>query len=214
LSNDESYGEEQIKKFTFFSSYYNGIKRLPPEQQLGAYNEIFEFMFHDAPPTTPSIAFSFIEHHLISSKEKIRGGEKGGKIKKQGTLQENEKVPCLKSVSNKNKNKKENKNKEIEEEKEIIPEGIKRVSFKKPTQKEIQDYLEERNFTREGEADKIFDYYESKGWKVGSAAMKDWKATVRNWIRRAESDKEETFEDTRKPSDFSFLNGKSRTTYL
>lgn len=26
-----------------------------------------------------------------------------------------------------------------------------------------------------------FDYYESKGWKVGKSPMKDWKASVRTW---------------------------------
>ncbi len=28
------------------------------------------------------------------------------------------------------------------------------------------------------------DYYESKGWKVGNAPMKDWKASVRLWERK------------------------------
>ena len=30
----------------------------------------------------------------------------------------------------------------------------------------------------------FLDYYEAKGWKVGSASMKDWKAACRNWERR------------------------------
>ena len=29
----------------------------------------------------------------------------------------------------------------------------------------------------------FIDYYESKGWKIGSSPMKDWKATVRRWSR-------------------------------
>ncbi len=28
------------------------------------------------------------------------------------------------------------------------------------------------------------DFYESKGWRVGSSAMKDWKAAVRTWEQR------------------------------
>lgn len=36
------------------------------------------------------------------------------------------------------------------------------------------------------DAEHFVDYYASKGWKVGSAPMKDWKAAVRNWCRRRE----------------------------
>jgi hypothetical protein len=31
-------------------------------------------------------------------------------------------------------------------------------------------------------AERFWNYYESNGWKVGRNAMKDWKATARNWI--------------------------------
>jgi len=30
----------------------------------------------------------------------------------------------------------------------------------------------------------MFDYYESKGWKVGKSPMKCWKSAARNWLRR------------------------------
>ncbi len=32
-------------------------------------------------------------------------------------------------------------------------------------------------------AEKMFDFYTSKGWKVGKDAMKDWNASARNWVR-------------------------------
>ena len=28
------------------------------------------------------------------------------------------------------------------------------------------------------------DFYASKGWKVGSSPMRDWRAAARNWARR------------------------------
>lgn len=34
------------------------------------------------------------------------------------------------------------------------------------------------------EVPNYMDYYASKGWKVGSEPMKDWKAAMRNWHRR------------------------------
>lgn len=32
--------------------------------------------------------------------------------------------------------------------------------------------------------DAFWDYYESKGWKVGNVKMSDWKAAYRGWVRR------------------------------
>jgi hypothetical protein len=55
--------------------------------------------------------------------------------------------------------------------------------FIKPTPEEIHEYLLTKNIDDMAEAEKIFDYYESKGWVVGKAPMKCWKATTRNWIK-------------------------------
>ena len=35
------------------------------------------------------------------------------------------------------------------------------------------------------QAEPFYDFYQSKGWKVGKAPMKDWKAAARNWCRRS-----------------------------
>lgn len=34
------------------------------------------------------------------------------------------------------------------------------------------------------ESEKFIDFYLSKGWKVGNSKMKDWQASVRNWLKR------------------------------
>lgn len=39
------------------------------------------------------------------------------------------------------------------------------------------------------QAEPFYDFYQSKGWKVGKAPMKDWKAAARNWCRRISGDK-------------------------
>jgi hypothetical protein len=55
-------------------------------------------------------------------------------------------------------------------------------AFVKPTPDEIASYANEQGF--EIDSNYFFDYYESKGWLVGSTKMKSWQATVRNWHRR------------------------------
>lgn len=32
--------------------------------------------------------------------------------------------------------------------------------------------------------DEFYDYHESRGWRVGKLAMKDWQAAVRTWVRQ------------------------------
>ena len=66
---------------------------------------------------------------------------------------------------------------------EKITNDNKSKRFIKPTVEEIKLYCQERKNTVN--ADKFFDFYESKGWKVGNQPMKDWKAAVRTWERSA-----------------------------
>lgn len=66
----------------------------------------------------------------------------------------------------------------------VTPKKPKR--FIKPTVEDINNYCKEKEISIDAES--FIDFYESKGWKVGSSSMKDWKATVRNWARRNAKD--------------------------
>lgn len=59
---------------------------------------------------------------------------------------------------------------------------VRSPRFSKPTVEEITAYCKERG--NHIDAQQFFDFYESKGWKVGNQSMKDWKACVRTWERR------------------------------
>lgn len=54
--------------------------------------------------------------------------------------------------------------------------------FKKPTLEEVVAYCEERK--NNVDPQRFYDFYESKGWKVGNQSMKDWKACIRTWEQR------------------------------
>ncbi len=75
--------------------------------------------------------------------------------------------------------------KESKEGKKEKNNNIKR--FTPPTYEQVSTYCKERNNTVD--AERFYDFYESKGWMVGKNKMKDWKAAVRNWER---SSKQET----------------------
>lgn len=67
--------------------------------------------------------------------------------------------------------------KDPDEEKE--KSSAKKEKFKIPTDFEVQNYCDERKNGISG--DYFVNFYQSKGWKVGNQAMKDWKAAVRTW---------------------------------
>lgn len=59
--------------------------------------------------------------------------------------------------------------------------------FIKPTIEQVKQYAIEANLTKLGPYT-FYDHFESNGWKVsGISPMKDWKAAMRNWNRRADS---------------------------
>ena len=55
-------------------------------------------------------------------------------------------------------------------------------AFTRPSLQEILGYFLHLGSTAD-EANKFYDHYTANGWKVGKNAMKDWKATARNWNR-------------------------------
>lgn len=56
------------------------------------------------------------------------------------------------------------------------------AKFVKPTVEEVRAYCTERN--NEIDAAQFWNWYESKGWKVGNTPMKDWKAAIVTWELR------------------------------
>lgn len=55
--------------------------------------------------------------------------------------------------------------------------------FVKPTIEEISGYA--RDIGKHIDAQRFYDFYESKGWTVGNQPMADWRACVRKWEDKA-----------------------------
>lgn len=69
------------------------------------------------------------------------------------------------------------------EEKELSIESSKKKGvFKKPTVEDVSAYCKERGNSVDPES--FYDFYQSKGWRIGKEPMKDWKAAVRTWEKR------------------------------
>ena len=65
----------------------------------------------------------------------------------------------------------------------------KRKRFTKPTYNDVSIYMSSDSLTNRidvsratYEAQKFMNHYDSNGWRVGKNPMRDWKASVRNWL--------------------------------
>lgn len=74
-------------------------------------------------------------------------------------------------------------NKDNKERGANAPRSSKNSRFVKPTVDEIAAYCREKNYCINAQS--FFDFYESKGWKVGNSPMKDWHAAIRTWVNRS-----------------------------
>jgi len=73
--------------------------------------------------------------------------------------------------------------------------------FVKPTAAEVSEYAASIGSNIDGA--EFCDFYESKGWKIGREAMKDWRATVRNWEARRKSERQATNEQRAERAGFT-----------
>ena len=81
-----------------------------------------------------------------------------------------------------------------ERDREVDKEGAKEkrkaARFSAPSPAEVSEYAQQYAATKnldlraiDFDPEYFCDYYESNGWHVGKQPMKDWKATVRRWLR-------------------------------
>lgn len=70
----------------------------------------------------------------------------------------------------------------IQSESNPNPNPKENRRFTPPSLDEVTEYCRERNNGIDPQH--FIDFYESKGWKVGNQAMKDWRACIRTWEQR------------------------------
>jgi hypothetical protein len=118
----------------------------------------------------------------------VAGGNGGSKTPSNG-----ESKRASKTVSNGESN---DASKRASEEEEEVGRGIKeeergkKARFRAPSPAEVDEYARIYAASKDLDLDstdfdpeRFVDFYAQKGWMVGRTRMKDWKASVRNWVR-------------------------------
>lgn len=206
----------------FLDGYINAGKRIKNTQArhefYGAIIDYYESETGEVPTfehEIAEVAFWAVKYSL----DKARNGRSGGQAKAEANQQA---TPQAKAEAKPKQTTKQSPSKpptkeeeeEKEEFKETTPNGVvkKNSRFSPPTPEEVQAYAQERGGNID--AQRFVDFYASKGWKVGTSPMKDWKAAVRNWIARdnptskPKTEKEVKLDETlRKYDEYSRKNG-------
>lgn len=143
---------------------------------------------------------------METSRKRIVAGGSGGKAaskpeskRESKTASKSSSKSGSKTASKSSSNdasKAESKRPSEEEEEEEVGRGIKeeergsKARFRAPSPEEVEEYA--RSYAEgkgldlastDFDPERFVDFYAQKGWMVGKAKMKDWKASVRIWVR-------------------------------
>lgn len=175
-------------KFMFFDNFKTTADKLPDDLRLKFYDALTDYVFKGIEPDDTIISALITAFKPSLDKVENRGGNHNPTGQNQYTK--------VKSGQKEVKNAQSGQSfleTETETETENIPPKIPNgilspkgenkplKKFIKPKIEEIISYCRERNNSVNPE--RFFDFYESKGWKVGKNPMKDWRAAVRTWER-------------------------------
>jgi hypothetical protein len=144
-------------------------------------------------------------------------GSKGGKPKQTQTNP----VGILGTQDNPNKpdndNDSDNDSDSDNESENVISNNIIKTNFsekfQKPNHSEISQFILQKypdgdfqgsiNF-----AEKFFDFYENKDWKIGKAKMKNWKLAISSWSETLQKDLFPTLQNQLKTNQQDFQDSK------
>ena len=182
------------KKISIFESYYEAARDLPAEDFKKFFTAIFEKAFYDnnvelegLAKTMFTLVKPILEKSLQLSAIRSEAGKLGGRPTKANEKQTeskskaNRKQTESKPKADKDKDKEKEKEKEKEKKTEVAS-----ARFVKPTLEEVADYCRQRNNGIDAES--FIAFYESKGWKIGTSPMKNWKAAIITWENRRKND--------------------------
>ena len=161
-----------VKSFTIYEEYYDLITLLNVNEQKDILLAIMKYMFED-----DDISLLLSDKELKIFKNLKRPLDKS-KNKSKSTIK-------IKSKQNQNEIKKkthQDVNVSNYDNNYVVNVNVNNKKFIKPKLEEIKEYCKERN--NNVDAERFYNFYESKGWMVGKNKMKDWKASVRTWEQK------------------------------
>lgn len=183
--------------FIFYRSFKDSMSDLSDTDKLIMYEAISDYSLDAKEPELsgfPKALFKLVCPILDANIQRWKNGRKGGAPVgnannpngRRGKTTKNQPKNNQELTKNQaNKDKDLNKDNNVEDKSSIMSQ--KTIRFFAPTLTEVKEYIESNRYNVD--ASTFIDFYASKGWMVGKNKMKDWKAAVRTWERKAKTGK-------------------------
>ena len=169
------------ESIVIYKSLREATKQLDLETRAKVYDAVMDYAFDGTEPTESGVVqamFLMMKPIIDINNQRYENGCKGGRPKNQNKTETKPKNNQTETKAEPNDNVNDN----VKEKEKIKEKVASAPRFQKPTLEDVQEYVSSQGIVIDCQA--FLDFYESKGWKVGSTPMKDWKAAVRNWARR------------------------------
>lgn len=184
-------------RFLFFENFKKIADTLPDDLRLKFYDALTAYVFDDEEPENPVIKSLIIAIKPSLDKEEKRGGNHNPAGQNQHSKDKQNNIEVKDGQKNNSLGQKEVKvgqsgqsfletetgNKKQKNDNNKL---LSQKKFVRPTCEEVAEYCRERK--NDVNPEKFVDFYASKGWMIGKTPMKDWKAAVRTWEQRQNSD--------------------------
>lgn len=199
------------KKPSAFMYYYDWAEemlKLPNELRLKIDDAMKRFVLYGEEPTDPMVIYSMFSLMRKQAEEDIKKYEQLCKDRQraintrwerereiytsiQPNTSEYTSIQPNTSDTNKRKGNKSKLNETIKENTHIVctKESATSVRFTPPSIEEVRMYVSVEGL--DIDAEEFMDYGIANGWKLSNGnPMKDWRATLRQWHRRKNQQKE------------------------
>lgn len=178
----------EAKKFTWFPKFTRQLERVPEEHRLALAMAVMEYGTYGTEPDFADWGLAAVFEGMredIDNSKAARYENKGGRPGKTGVSEGETGVSDLPKADNggsEARNPIPNQtNTDHTSTSQSNPcqsrKGKGRAPFQPPTREEARAYLESLGLR--ADIEKIFDHYESNGWRCGRNPMKDWRAAFR-----------------------------------
>lgn len=164
---------------------------------------------------TQEAVLTAIRPVMETSRSRIVAGGNGGKSSSNDASKAESKRPSKTGSKTASELASKAESKRPSEEEEEVGRGIKEegkasaARFRAPSPEEVAEYAAAYAASKgidlastDFDPERFVDFYAQKGWMVGKSRMKDWKASVRNWVRTSKPIRE-TKQEVSEGDDFS-----------
>lgn len=164
---------------------------------------------------TQEAVLTAIRPVMETSRSRIVAGGNGGKSSSNDASKAESKPQSKSGSKTSSELASKAESKRPSEEEEEVGRGIKEegkasaARFHAPSPEEVAEYAAAYAASKgidlastDFDPERFVDFYAQKGWMVGKSRMKDWKASVRNWVRTSKPIRE-TKQEVSEGDDFS-----------